>query len=283
MSARQPEQQTPITGRSAGGQARISFGVSASSDYALESSVHGMTGSTVREINGDDTSARRRIMVVADAAEMRRLLWRTLTDARFEVAIVSVSSNLAAEAVGINPNLVVADVSSSKIDGFALMEWARRSANVPVVLVGHDTGESIAAALRRGVDEYVRTPLLPAELVARVEAVFLRRYHVLQSVGSDVYEKNGLRVDLRAHGVTVDGREVALTATEFHLLAELVSSPGRVFSTPDLLRRVWGESYTETGYLVRSVIRSTRAKLGDNPQHPRFIKTLHGIGYQLVG
>jgi two-component system, OmpR family, KDP operon response regulator KdpE len=221
-------------------------------------------------------------MVVADAVEMRRLLWRTLTDARFEVAIVSASADLDAEAAGINPNLVVADVSSPTSDGFALIERARRSANVPVVLVGHDTGESIAAALRRGADEYVRTPLSPAELVARVEAVFLRRYRMLQSVASDVYEKNGLRIDLRAHGVTVDGREVALTATEFHLLAELVSSPGRVLSTPDLLRRVWGDSYTETGYLVRSVIRSTRAKLGDNPQKPRFIKTLHGIGYQLV-
>jgi DNA-binding response OmpR family regulator len=267
---------------SAGGQATLSFGVSASSDYAHESPVHGMTGSLVREDSGEDTGVRRRIMVVADGVEMRRLLWRTLTDARFKVAMVSAGADVEAEAAGINPNLVVADVSSPIIDRFALMERARRFTNVPVVLVGHDSGESIAASLRRGADEYVRTPLSPAELVARVEAVFLRRYRMLRSLGSDVYERNGLRVDLRAHGVTVDGREVALTATEFHLLAELVSSPGRVFSTPALLRRVWGESYTETGYLVRSVIRSTRAKLGDDPQHPRFIKTLHGIGYQLV-
>lgn len=132
---------------------RISSGASESCDYAYESSVHAMTGSSASESSGDAISVRPRIMVVADGVEMRRLLWRTLTDARFEVAIVSANADLDAEAAGINPNLVVADVSSPIIDRFALIERARRSANVPVVLVGHDTGESIAAALRRGADE----------------------------------------------------------------------------------------------------------------------------------
>jgi DNA-binding response OmpR family regulator len=221
-------------------------------------------------------------MVVADGAEMRRLLWRTLTEARFDVAIVALDAEFDIAAAGIDPSVVIADVSDPHADGLAVIERARRSANVPVVLVGHDSGELIAAALRGGADEYVTTPFSPAELVARIEAVHSRGSRTHRAVSVDVFDKNGLRVDFRAHAVSVDGREVALTATEFHLLAELVSSAGRVFSTPDLLRRVWGESYTNTGYLVRSVIRATRAKLGDDPHNPRFIRTLHGIGYQLV-
>jgi len=155
------------------------------------------------------------------------------------------------------------------------------SPRMPVILLTARGEEADrVAGLRRGADDYLAKPFSPAELVARVEAV-LRR---LQPETADVepLRFDGLEIDLRGRRVLVRGEEAALTLREFDLLAYLASYPGQVFTREQLMDSVWQLSSAADTTTVTVHVRRVRAKIEADPERPRHVQTVWGVGYRFT-
>ena len=135
--------------------------------------------------------------------------------------------------------------------------------------------------LRRGADDYVVKPFSPAELVARVEAVLRRVSPAAGEEAAPPIEVGPLRVEPASRRVFLDGEEIYLTQREFDLLAYFAMNPGQVFSRDQLMEAVWEMPFFEDTSTVTVHVRRLRAKLGDDPSHPRLIETVWGVGYRL--
>lgn len=182
------------------------------------------------------------------------------------------------------PALVVLDVMLPGLDGLALMRQLRAnpSADVPVILLTARSQEADRIyGLELGADDYVTKPFSPAELVSRVKAV-LRRAHKGEAGGGTErpLDYGAIRIDPLTRLVTVRGKEVELTATEFDLLWFLAGHPRHVFNRDQLLEEVWGFSdYLDPG-TVTVHMRRLREKLEETPSQPRWLKTVWGVGYK---
>jgi two-component system KDP operon response regulator KdpE len=225
------------------------------------------------------------VLVVDDDAEMRRALRAGLTYHDFDVQAVGTGEEALRQAASWRPDVVLLDLGLPGLDGFDVLRRLRdgddRSA---VIVVSVMPGEQDKVrALDLGADDYVVKPFGVDELVARIRAVLRRQAAVAQ--GEPVLRLGALDIDLARRRVTVEGRAVHLTPTEYELLRHLALNAGRPVTHGTLLRRVWGEyavgdSYN-TRYVVRYVVAQIRRKLGDDPANPRFIVTEPGVGYRL--
>jgi two-component system KDP operon response regulator KdpE len=156
-----------------------------------------------------------------------------------------------------------------------LREWT----TVPIIILSvHDQEGEKIAALDAGADDYLTKPFGVGELMARLRAA-LRR--IAQPAIEPIFEHKGLVVDMNRRLVTVEGKEVALTPTEYDLLRTLVTNAGKVLTHHQLLRRVWGLGYEDESHLLRVNISNLRHKLEPNPTRPIHIITEPGVGYRL--
>ncbi len=181
-----------------------------------------------------------------------------------------------------SPDVVILDLGLPDIDGMEVLHEIRRFSDVPVVILTGRTGDTdIIKGLEDGAEDYVTKPFNPMVLLSHVKSV-LGRTHMpgLRGEQSRIIV-GSLTIDLAARQVTLDDKRVALTATEWTILAELVRNEGRVVTQEQLAERLWGESVYEATTL-RSYIAHLRAKLGDNPQNPSIILTERGTGYRFV-
>jgi DNA-binding response OmpR family regulator len=177
------------------------------------------------------------------------------------------------------PDLVVLDVMLPRMDGFAVLRALREIADVPVILLTARSEEpDRVLGLELGADDYVVKPFSPRELAARVRSV-LRRSR--RPAAADRLEFEGLVIDGPAREARVGGRVVELTPKEFDLLAFLAASPRRVFSRGQLLEQVWDSSpdYQDSS-TVTVHVRRIRQKIEDDPDTPRWITTVWGVGYR---
>ena len=177
------------------------------------------------------------------------------------------------------PDVVVLDVMLPGFDGIEVCRQIRTFSDAYVLMLTA-RGEEIdrIMGLTVGADDYLVKPFSPRELVARVKAL-LRRPRRPADGASGV--PSGLELDPARRVVRVDGASVDLTALEFDLLAVLVRDPGVVVGRQTLLDRVWGADFVADDHLVDVHIGNLRKKLGDDPNQPRFIETVRGVGYRL--
>ena len=166
-------------------------------------------------------------------------------------------------------------------DGLDVARDLRRVADVPIVMLTARGDESDRiVGLELGADDYVVKPFSPKELVARVRAV-LRRAES-SSARADVLGALDVQVDVPRHRVTVAGREVGLTATEFTLLETLIREPGRVFTRSQLLDAVHGVSFESYERAIDAHVKNLRRKLEPTPGSRRYVQTVHGVGYRFA-
>jgi two-component system response regulator MprA len=217
-----------------------------------------------------------KIMVVEDDVELRGVLLRGLEEEGFATAGVRSGGELLERIEPEAPDLLVVDVGLPDADGRDVCQALRaQGINTPVLfLTARDTLTDRVTGFSAGGDDYVTKPFAFAELVARLHAL-------LRRAGTDVaVEVGGLRLDPMAHAAFVGEVRVALTPTEFRLLARLVSSPGEAVRRRDLVRTAWPHGARVRDNTLDAYVARLRRKLGAFPDAPK-ITTVHGVGYCL--
>jgi DNA-binding response OmpR family regulator len=221
-----------------------------------------------------------RILTVEDDERIRAAVKLALEDEGWTVEEAGSGEEALASFGRSAADVVLIDIMLPGIDGFELCRSLRRISDVPIVMVTArvDTHD-IVAGLEAGADDYLTKPFAPKELSARIRAL-LRRARPASS-GHTRLVFNDLEVIPDEGKVFLEGQPVTLTKTEFRLLCELASNPGRVFSREELLDRVWGYDYFGDGRLVDVHVRRLRTKVEADPANPRHVITVRGLGYRL--
>ena len=181
------------------------------------------------------------------------------------------------------PDVVILDLGLPDIEGFDVLRQVRLFSDVPVIILTV-RGEEMdkIKGLELGADDYITKPFSHMELLARVKAV-LRRSQMPELRGDEKPFVSGkLVIDFASREVTLAGKPVRLTPTEYNLLYYLVRNEGKVLSQQALLRKVWGEEYTDAVEYIKKYIQRLRAKLGDDSQNPRILLSERGVGYKFL-
>lgn len=224
-----------------------------------------------------------RILVIEDNREIAELVTGHLRDAGYGVEQCGDGNAGMTRAATESWGLVILDIMLPGIDGLEICRRLRAQENyVPIMmLTARSTETDRVVGLELGADDYLVKPFGIAELLARVKAL-LRRAGANERGGDEtgILTRGRLSIDPQKRKVTVDGREISLTAREFDLLHFFARRPGRVFSRGDLLDHVWGTGYEGFEHTVNSHINRLRAKIEEDPAHPDFVLTVWGIGYK---
>jgi DNA-binding response OmpR family regulator len=222
------------------------------------------------------------ILVVEDEIKIARLVRDFLEHAGFAVTVAGDGEAAIASARGSRPDLVVLDLGLPGRDGLDVTRELRRSSTVPiVVLTARGDEADRIVGLELGADDYVVKPFSPKELVARVRAV-LRRTDAARTGGAEVLRAADVEVDVPRMRVSVSGRPVDLTPTEFQLLSTFVREPGRVFTRSQLLDAVHGVAFESYERAIDAHVKNIRKKIEPAPGRPRYLLTVHGVGYRFA-
>jgi DNA-binding response OmpR family regulator len=222
------------------------------------------------------------ILVVDDDSELRELLRRSFAREGHRVTAVADGRAAVDRASTERFDVVLLDVALGRgPDGYEVCRSLRARGNVvPIVmLTALDSEADAVLGLEAGADDYVTKPLRPAELRSRIRAVLRRSGS--RALGEEVLGAGSILLDRGRREVTVDGRPVEVTFSEFELLNALIGEPGRVFSRQDLLRAIWGDGAYRDPRGIDVHVRHLREKLEERPERPRLIQTVRGVGYRL--
>ena len=221
------------------------------------------------------------ILVVDDEPKIVALARDYLEHAGFTV-LTAADGRAALETVRRrHPDLVILDLGLPQLDGLDVTREIRRTSSLPIVmLTARDDEVDKLLGLELGADDYLTKPFSPRELVARVKAV-LRRTEA-STTPAEVLRSGGLTIDVPRHRVEVDGRAVDLTPTEFELLLALARQPGRILTRSQLLDAIHGVAYEAYERAVDSHVKNLRRKIEPDATRPRYVQTVHGVGYRLA-
>jgi DNA-binding response OmpR family regulator len=220
------------------------------------------------------------ILVVDDEPMVREVVVAYLEREGYLVEEAATGSEALKRIRESWPDLVVLDVMLPEVDGFSVLTELRRDRDVPVILLTARTEEpDRVLGLELGADDYVVKPFSPRELVARVKSVLRRTTPA--PTATEVLEFDGLVIDEKAREVIVRGEAIEMTPKEFDLVAFLARSPRRVFSRAQLLEQVWDSSADwQDPSTVTVHVRRLRRKMETDPEQPRWITTVWGVGYR---
>jgi two-component system, OmpR family, alkaline phosphatase synthesis response regulator PhoP len=229
----------------------------------------------------EDGSVPKTVLVVDDEPKIVEVVGDYLRSAGFLVTTAADGTGAVASARARPPDLVVLDLGLPGLDGLDVARELRRTSPVPIIMLtarGDETDRVLGLEL--GADDYLVKPFSPRELLARVRAVLRRTEGV--PTERERFVVADVQIDTSRREVTVGERAVELTATEFDLLVLLARQPGRVFTRGQLLSAIHGvvvESYERT---VDAHIKNLRRKLEPHPREPRYLLTVHSVGYRFA-
>jgi two-component system alkaline phosphatase synthesis response regulator PhoP len=223
----------------------------------------------------------RTILVVDDEARITQLVRDYLVHAGYAALTAGDGRSALALYRAEKPDLVVLDLGLPEIDGLDVARELRKLGNTPIIMLtarAEETDKLIGLEL--GADDYITKPFSPKELVARVRAVLRRTDNV--STQGQVMQVADMTIDPSRMRVTVADRQVELTSTEFELLVTLAKQPGRIFTRAQLLDSVRGVAFESYERAIDAHIKNIRRKLEMDPHTPRYVLTVHGVGYKFA-
>lgn len=219
------------------------------------------------------------ILVIDDEPQMRRMLRISLESAGHRVLEAATAEQGLVEAASRRPETILLDLSLPDMDGLSLLRRLREWYTSPILILSvRDNPEEKIKALDAGADDYVTKPFHTDELLARLRVA---RRHASPQEPIQVFEQDGLVVDLAQRSVKVKGKSVELTPTEYSLLRLLVTHAGKILTHSHVLREIWGPKSSQAQYL-RVYISQLRSKLAAGGADPKLIKTESGVGYRLI-
>jgi DNA-binding response OmpR family regulator len=225
---------------------------------------------------------RPTVLLVDDEESVQKVLTYPLEREGYRV-VQARDGEEALELYRAEPvDLVVLDLMLPRLDGLAVCRSLREArSTVPIIMLTArgDEGDKVLG-LELGADDYITKPFSIREFMSRVRALLRRAQLPPQTVGDQVVEADGLRIDAARRAVTLDGEQVELTYLEFELLRMLAASPGRVFTRKALLDELWGGSDYRDPRTIDVHVRHLREKLERDPGEPQFIFTVRGAGYR---
>lgn len=224
-----------------------------------------------------------RILIIEDEEAIAELEKDYLELSDFEVIVEGNGDDGVKTALEENFDLIILDLMLPGIDGFEVCKKIRESKNVPILMVSakKDDIDKIHG-LGLGADDYITKPFSPSELVARVKA-HLSRYERLVGTGkrnNDLIEIRGLKIDITARRVYVDGEEKNFTTKEFDLLTFLAENPNHVYTKEELFRHIWNMESVGDIATVTVHIKKIREKIETDSSNPQYIETIWGVGYR---
>lgn len=221
------------------------------------------------------------ILIIEDEPAIARLIRDYLERAGFATISASDGETGLARAKVDKPDLILLDLGLPRRDGLDVAREVRKTSDVPIIAVtarGDETDRVVGLEL--GADDYVVKPFSPKELVARVRAVLRRTEGT--GVADEVVRSGELEIDVARMRVKIGERAVDLTATEFQIMATLAKAPGRVFTRAQLLDAVHGVAFEAYERAIDTHVRNIRRKIEPVPESPRYLQTVHGVGYRFA-
>ena len=225
-----------------------------------------------------------KVLVIDDEPDVANLVKMGIAYQRpdYEVSESHSGADALERAARETWDLVILDLTMPGVDGFTVLGALRGGgSDVPIiVLTARDAEQDRVRGLELGADDYVTKPFSQKELVARMDAVLRRHRAGTEATRANELVRGELRIDFAQRRVTLRGQHVALTPTEYNLLFQLVTNPGRVMTHRELLKKVWGDEYREEVHYLKVYVGRLRTKLERDPAKPELILTARGVGYR---
>jgi len=229
----------------------------------------------------ENLRSRNLIFVVEDDLDISRLIEHNLHSAGYQVSTFLSGASVVPSATRMQPALFLLDIMLPEMNGFDLCRQIRQHeqlSKTPLIFLSAKTAElDRIRGFELGGDDYITKPFSPRELLARVRTVLRGQPQI---PAPEVIQFAELEIDVSSMTVRVEGRPVLTTVREFRLLEYLARHRGRVFTRDQLLDAVWKESAFVTPRSIDVYVRRLREKIESDPRHPRYLKTLRGIGYR---
>ena len=220
------------------------------------------------------------ILIVDDEVQIRRLLRVTLEANGYRVFEAASGQAGLVEAAQRRPETIILDLGLPDMDGVEILKRLREWSQAPVLVLSVRDGEDDkVSALDHGADDFINKPFSTAELLARLRVA---QRHAQPIPENAVFRSGPLEVDLASRIVTVRGKEVKMTPTEYSLLRLLVRNAGKVVTHRQILKEVWGPTYGDQTHYLRVYIAHLREKIESSPSRPELLITEPGVGYRLL-
>jgi two-component system response regulator RegX3 len=223
-----------------------------------------------------------RILVVDDEPSLVRGLTYALQRDKFEVEVATDGESAVDAALSQAIDLVILDLMLPKLSGEEACRQIRSQSDVPIImLTAKDSERDLLAGLELGADDYVTKPFSAAELIGRVSALLRRRALDRSSNDQLVRTVGGIKIDLVRDEVSVDGKPVSLTPSEFKILGLLADDPGAAYTRRQIMEHLWGSTFTADEHTCEVHVSALRRKIERDPASPERLVTVRGVGYAL--